>query len=230
MRPMSGTGRLASSLALWIGITADIASFTSVARAALTECEKLQRVLQFFGDGTAFGSAVKFASSSQWYKMLQGGDGPWSNHVLMSEKGLYRKMETIMDRSLATGAKTGKGELYSTATRFLSEDMAQEMLVEGFRRMDSLSAGKRTDPGDLFTLRKDPEDPSKQMLRISFNVDRPIGMGFVMGKDQFSEPVRVEGIQRVTLVVRKTKSREDPRKDFFHVANFYPDAVGPGPR
>ena len=162
--------------------------------------------------------------------MLQGADSPWSNHVVISERALYRKMESMMDRVGTSGSKTHVNDLDSASTRFLSEDIAQEMLIEGFRRMDSLSAGKKVDSSDWFKYVPDPLDPSQQLLRISFNVDRPIGMGFVMGKDRFSEPVRVDGLQRVNFVVRKTKSYEDPQKDFFHVLTFYPDAVSPRAR
>ena len=227
MRALSGTWRLALSLALWMGITA---SFPSISSAGLSECDQLKRLANFFGDGVAFKNAVDFASSRHWYKMLQGADSPWSNHVVISERALYRKMESMMDRVGTSGSKTHVNDLDSASTRFLSEDIAQEMLIEGFRRMDSLSAGKKVDPSDWFKYVPDPLDPSQQLLRISFNVDRPIGMGFVMGKDRFSEPVRVDGLQRVNFVVRKTKSYEDPQKDFFHVLTFYPDAVSPRAR
>ncbi len=222
MRALSGTGRLAMSLALWMGI---MASFPSVASAGLSECDQLKRLANFFGDGVAFKNAVDFADSRHWYKMLQGADSPWSNHVVISERALYRKMESMMDRVGTSGSKTRVRDLDSASTRFLSQDIAQEMLIEGFRRMDSLSAGKKVDPNDWIKYVPDPLDPSQQILRISFDVDRPIGMGFVMGKDRFSEPVRVEGIQRVAFVVRKTKSLEDPEKDYFHVLTFFPDAV-----
>ncbi len=229
MRALNGRSRVYRLVSLIVfGVSLFSAPLPSV--AALTECEKLQRVLEFFGDGSAFNHAVEFASSEKWYKMLQGIDSPWTNHVLMSEKGLYRKIESMKDRVATAGSKTLSKDIDTAATRFLSEDIAKEMLVEGFKRMDILSTGKRADLGDSFTLRRDPSDPSKQLLRISFNVDRPIGMGYVLGKDRFSDPVRVDGLKRVTLVVRKTKNQEDLSKDFYHVLTFYPDAVAPKPR
>ena len=223
MRALNGAGRFVSSLALWMGIAAGLASFPLSSSAALSHCEQLQKLANYFGDGVAFSRTREFAASEKWFKLLQGSDNPWLHHVLMSEENLYRKMELTRDRTL--GVRTRRRDLDSASTRFLSKEIAKEMLIEGFKRVDALSAGKKFSPTDHIKLISDREDPTKQLLRISFDVDQPIGMGFVLGKDRFSDPVRVDEIRRVTLVVRKTRDSANPKQSFYHVMTFYPDAL-----
>lgn len=223
MRALSGTGRLSSHLARWLSLAAFLASFPSVAGAALTYCQQLERLANYFGDGAAFARTREFASSDKWFKLLQGPDNPWLHHVLMSEEGLLRKMDSTRDRTL--GVLTRRRDVDAASTRFLSKDIAKEMLAEGFKRIEALAADKKFSPSDHIKLSTDREDPTKQLLRISFDADRPIGMGFVLGKDRYSDPVRVEGIRRVTLVVRKTRDQANPTEDFYHVVTFYPDAL-----
>ncbi len=175
-------------------------------------CERLVQIIDYLGDGAGIRGLQRRAAGDEWDSLLRGSDDPYTHHITLSEKTMVRKLEMSRDKA---------------ASKFESPEVAREMLQEALARVDELAAGHKRHPDDW--IRAFPPHPgqSGQLLRLSFNAGKKIGSGYRQGATRFDEPVRINSVSTVTLVLRRAPDRNHPGKFYYHVVTFYPDTAPP---